>query len=103
MTFLIKHETVLSKHISLEHGITIISIVTSANEMSGDDGETYIDKKNSGKVKDVKPNCSTKNTTFINTTKPKYAEKCQDETWSPSIITKKECKTTGNKQQLAAS
>ncbi len=80
-----KHETVSSKHIVLENGITIISIGSSTNEMSGEDGETYTDKKNSAKVKDVKPNCSTKNTTFINTTKLKHAEKCQDETFSPSI------------------
>ncbi len=53
--------------------------------MSRDDGKTYTDKTNSGKVKDMKPNYSTINNTFINTTKPEHAEICQDETLSLSI------------------
>ncbi len=74
-SFNTKHETVSSKYIALENGITIISIGSSANEMSGEDGETYTDKKNSGKVKDVKPNCSTINTTFIDTCKLEHTDK----------------------------
>ncbi len=73
---------ILSKHIALENGITIFSVGSISNEMSGNYGKTYTEKTHTGKVKDVKPNCSTKNTTFINTTKPEHAEIFQDETFS---------------------